>query len=165
VVRAASAWDSTPSKIGFGGVGSSGTGTGSSNGSGRHQARVKRRESHGGNGKGKGKGKGNENEKPKKTPKSGGAGGFFGAGDWLAAAFTPRGPLAPDPDPPLRYARVRVMCSVVRRLCFVRVAVEREREREREGVPPRQNSCVRLWHRSYRSININVRWWRLRYRC
>ncbi len=99
MVRAASAWDSTPAKVGFGGIGSSGNGNGTA--TGRHQARAKRRESYGGGGNGQG-GRGNENEKPKKTPKSGGAGGFFGAGDWLAAAFTPRGPLAPDPEPPVR---------------------------------------------------------------
>ncbi|CAB1097751.1 unnamed protein product [Ectocarpus sp. CCAP 1310/34] len=42
----------------------------------------------------------NARETPLKTPRSGGAGGFFGAGDWLAAAFTPRGALAPDPESP-----------------------------------------------------------------
>ncbi|CBJ48903.1 hypothetical protein Esi_0057_0075 [Ectocarpus siliculosus] len=47
----------------------------------------------------------NARETPLRTPRSGGAGGFFGAGDWLAAAFTPRGALAPDPDraPPRRF--------------------------------------------------------------
>ena len=76
VVRAASAWDASPThaKVTFGFAGT------------RHRERDSAAHE-------KGRGK----AVVKKTPRSGGAGGFFGAGDWLAAAFTPRGALAPDP--------------------------------------------------------------------
>lgn len=76
VVRAASAWDFTPAKVAFSDP--------------RHPERAAEQREPATPGAGKGLG-------AKKTPRAGGTGGFFGAGDWLAAAFTPRGPLAPDP--------------------------------------------------------------------
>lgn len=78
-MRTASAWDATPLKNAFAG-----------GKPGKKAAAAATATPH--------KNDRNARETPLRTPRSGGAGGFFGAGDWLAAAFTPRGALAPDPE-------------------------------------------------------------------